>query len=187
MTDEYIESSLRKGFDANMYGMVIRVKELQGSYQHIVPNYWFSRAISDSYRMYISGQFYGIISTCQSYVETLGKLICKLNSITPAKNDTIKDWEKLKKSQIVKDETLGAVINIYKNRNDDHHMNSVLNTNALELKNIALSYLKNINTIDTDVFAHTFDNGKLAPSVALHWPIKSENPSLVDVFIRNVP
>lgn len=132
MTDDHIEDSLSKGFDANMYGMIIRVKELQGSYQHIVPNYWFSRAISDCYRMYISGQFYGVISTCQSYVEALGKLICKLNSITPAKNDTIKDWEKLKKSQVVRDETLSAAININKDRNDYHHMNSVLNTNGLE-------------------------------------------------------
>ncbi len=85
MSAEFIERTFRNLFEARLHGMISRAEELRGNFQNVKPNYWFSKAVSDSLYMYIHGYYYAVISTSQVYVEALGKLICELNTLVPAK------------------------------------------------------------------------------------------------------
>ena len=137
--------------------------------------------------MYIHGYYYAVISTSQVYVEALGKLLCELNSLVPAKNDTLKDWEKRAKAKLILDVTLGAVQEIYGRRNDFHHLNKILNTNAPKLRHMAITCLKKINAIEIDVFNHRFEDGKLVPTNPKYWPVNPSDNAQVECFVRNIP
>ena len=71
--------------------------------------------------------------------------------------------------------------------NDFHHFNPNLDTNALELHTTAIACLKQINTIEMDVFSYKFEDGKLVPTNLKYWPTNQSDKTQVECFIRNIP
>ncbi len=183
MDIEQIEKRLQQNFDLHLRDAAIRASNIR--FQNIIPMYWFSSAVSQSHQLFIQGNFYAVITTSQAYIEALGKFLCEKNILKAAKNDAVKDWEFLFKKNIIHSDTLKAARSIYTGRNDFHHMNKFVETNYQKLSEIALDCLNNICTIETDVFAYEFDNGKLIPRTPKYWP-HLDGSNQASVFIRNI-
>lgn len=184
MDTENIKSTLTASFEAGLPHAIERAKELR--FVNVIPNHWFSRAVSESLKLYVNGHFYGVIVTSQAYVEALGKFLCKTNGQTAAKNDTIKDWKKLNEKGLVNISALVAAEKIYLGRNDFHHMNSAIENDYQCLKKMALDRLNSIFIIESEIFSYTFDNGKIVVANPMYWPKSSSTEDQIQVYLRNI-
>ena len=184
MKTEYLKSSLTSSFEAGLPQAIERANELQ--FINLIPNHWFSRAVSESLKLYVNGHFYGVIVTSQAYIEALGKFLCKLNGQSASKNDTIKDWKKMNERGFAKDSSLASAEKIYAGRNDFHHLNPTVENDYQKLKSLALDCLNNIFIIESEFFSYTYDNGKIVVANPKYWPKISTSEDQIQVYIRNI-
>ena len=184
METEFIKANLKNSFEAGLPRAVERAGELK--FLNVMPGHWFSRAVSESLKLYVNGHFYGVIVTSQAYIEALGKFICKLNGHRYSKNDTLKDWKKLNSLGLSKNSSLAAAKEIYVGRNDFHHLNPTIETDYQNLKKQALDCLNNIHVIESEFFGYSFENGKIVVDHPKYWPANLDSPDQIQVYIRNI-
>jgi len=145
----------------------------------VIPNTPFARASSECSKAYRDGQFYGCISLTQSVAESLVKYLCKCNGWNPDKL-LEKNIEKLEKRGFITSEQSKDLLRIWKNRDDYHHLNDVVESDYLKLVALAESKLLLLNKIEKQVFDFSIDKGTLVPKNPKYWTTGSQ------VFLRMV-
>ena len=120
--------------------------------------------------MFVAGHFYGAISVAQAYVESLSKYLCEAYHVRGNPNDPVKRWEKLCAEKIVGQSACDAAQGIMSDRNDFHHLNKDVEQDYLKLEKRAEDCVNHIHSIEADVFAHTFSDGKVVPKHPERWP-----------------
>ena len=183
MDPKFIETCLKNSFAAGLPSAVERASELK--FLNFIPGHWFSRAVSESLKLYVNGYFYAVIVTSQAYIEALGKYLCKLNGQRATK-DVILNWKKLVTHGVADSESFDAAESIYHHRNDFHHLNPTVETDYFKLKELALSCLDNIFVIESKFFGYSSNNGAISVDHPKYWPKSSDNPEQLLVYIRNI-
>jgi hypothetical protein len=120
--------------------------------------------------MFIAGHFYGSISVAQAYVEALSTYLCDTYSIGGNRNDPPKRWEKLAAEKIVGPDVHTAAVAVLSDRNDFHHLNKDVEQDYRKLEQRAERCVNLVHTIEADVFAHSFQDGRILPKHPERWP-----------------
>ena len=118
----------------------------------------------------ISGYFYGAISVSQAYVESLSKFLCETYGVSGNPNDPGRRWERLLAERIVGTAVRDAALALLSDRNDLHHLNKQVEQDHLKLEKRAEDCVNLLHTIESEVFAHSFDAGKIVPKHRERWP-----------------
>ena len=172
---------MQGSFEASLPQRVARSSRV--SLQNVIPSHWFSAAASECYEMYVAGYFYGTISIAQAYVETLSQYLCQLYKIRGSKNNAVDRWIRLQREKLVGLDACGAAIAVLSDRNDFHHLNTAVEQEHTKLETRAEECMNMLHRIESDVFAHTFDNGQVVLARPERWPAAGEG--LVRIQLRN--
>ena len=176
-----IEKRMRASFEASLPGRINRATQID--LQNVIPAQWFAAAASECASMYISGFFYRTISGAQAYVEALYNFLGTHHQIG-AKNDPLLRWKRLKKKNIVSKSAYDAACLIFDKRNDFYHLNEDVEQNSKKLECRAKECVNHIHTIESEVFAHSFDNGKIILHNPKYWP--GDNAEMAQVHLRQI-
>jgi hypothetical protein len=78
-----------------------------------------------------------------------------------------------------------AMEEIWKNRNDYHHLNPEVQTDKEKLHNISKNKMIALGTVEAEVFEFELVGGAIKPKYPQYWPT---NPNgLLEVFLRFEP
>jgi hypothetical protein len=182
-TDQLLERSLRAGFEARLPLQIARAGKIR--LQSTIPNHWFSAAASECAAMYITGHFYGAILVAQAYVEALAEYLCRQHTIGRSRNVTLM-WKRLHEAGVVEGQTQDAAASVYSDRHSFHHLNDRVEQDHSRLEERALSCVNQLHIIESDVFAHTFQRGRIIPKTPKYWPQSGPQAGMVDAYIRNI-
>jgi len=170
-----LEDTLKQEFEITLQDRIDRYLKVKPHV--IIPNTPFARASSECSKAYRDGQFYGCISLTQSVSESLVKFLCKCNG-WKANKVFEKNIEKLEKRGIITTEQSTDLLEIWKNRDDYHHLNDTIESDYLKLISLAESKLLLLNKIEKQVFDFSIDKGVLIPKNPKYWTTGNQ------VFLR---
>jgi len=132
--------------------------------------------------MFVAGHFYGAISIAQAYAEALSSFLCEKYHIRGNRNDPQKRWQKLFDGKIVGTGARDAAIALMSDRNDFHHLNKDVERDFRKMEARAGECVNLLYTIESEVFAHSFEAGKIRPKHPERWP--DEGDGLTSVNLR---
>lgn len=176
-----IEKQMRASFEASLPSRINRAAQID--LQSVIPAQWFAAAASECAGMYISGFFYGTISIAQAYVEALSNFLSTHHKIG-AKNAPLLRWKRLEQKGIVSKSAYDAACLVFDERNDFHHLNKDIEQNYRKLECRAKECVNHIHTIESEVFSHSFDNGKIILHNPEYWP--GDNAEITQVHLRHI-
>jgi len=171
---------MRTSFEASLPARVERAAQIE--LQNIIPSNWFAAAASESAGMYVAGFFYGAISTAHAYVEGLSKFLVEKNpAVKGCKNDTPKRLIKLRDADVISEQTYDALQSIFNNteRNDFHHLNECVEQDYFNLEQRAKECINHLHTIESEVFAYSFNKGSILPQTPRYWPINAQGLAVI--------
>jgi hypothetical protein len=128
--------------------------------------------------MYLAGYFYGAISIAQAYVEALSKFLCDTHRIRGTRKDSAKRWNKLLVDNVVTTDVCDAAMSVLSDRNTFHHLNKGVEQDYRNLEKRAEDCINLIHTIESEVFSHAFDAGRIVPKHPERWPGADEGMTL---------
>lgn len=146
----------------------------------IIPNSHFAAVSAECYSLYQDGHYYGTISLSQAVAEPLIKFLCNKNGWKSNK-DYEKNLQQLKTRGMITDELVSLFTNIWKNRDDYHHLNPQIEQDRQKLATLAKEKLKDLRDIEKELFAYTTNNGKLVPKYRKYW---DQTGNTIPVFLR---
>ena len=176
-----LEKDLRDSFEESLQRRIQRASRVQ--FLPIQPSHWFSAASADCVGMYVSGFFYGAISIAQAYIEALSKFLAERHDVKLG-NNVERRFERLRNNDVISSAARDAAIAIYKERNDYHHLNKDVPQEHAILEARAGNCVNSIYVIESELFASTFDNGKIVPKNPDYLPFTSSDT--VGVFLRKL-
>lgn len=155
-------------------------------HQGIIGGHYFAPASSECIHLYSDGYFIGAVMMSHAINEGIMKFVAERNGIEKNQQDgTAKTVESLVNELTEKNIISGACeeasMRIWKSyRNDIHHMNPTVA--KIDFKTLAQQNLKNLATIEKEIFNFKNDNGVMVPTQPKYWDIRSDNRT--PVFLR---
>ena len=152
---------------------------LEIDHQGIVGSHYFAKASSECIDLYRDGYYISAVMVSQAVNEGILKFIAESNGIEKKAYDVLLD-EFMQKSIMTSGcvqaskEILGSF------RNDVHHMNPKVA--KIPFQQLARKNLKNLATIEKEIFGTDFNNGELVPHHPKYWDI--QKGGTVPVFLR---
>ena len=146
----------------------------------IIPNSHFAAVSAECYSLYQDGHYYGTISLSQAVAEALVKFLCIKSGWKPNK-DYEKNLQQLKTRGKITNELVNLFTNVWKNRDDYHHLNPQIEQDRQKLASLAKGKLTDLRDIERELFAYTTNNGKLAPKYRKYW---DQTGNTIPVFLR---
>ncbi len=149
----------------------------------LTPNaHWASISVECAL-LYRDGYFFACIALCQAVTEAIVRDLCKKNNLQ-CKSFKAK-VNKLHKEGKITLICKNAMEEIWKNRNDYHHLNTEVQTDKEKLHNISKNKMIALGTVEAEVFEFEFVDGAIKPKYPQYWPT---NPNgLLEVFLRFEP
>lgn len=172
------KDTLEQEFSLTLEDRIKRSLELKP--HNIIPNSHFAAVSAECFRLYRDGYYYGAISLSQSIAEALVKFLRKTHGDKPDKVFE-KNLEKLVTRGFITKELAAHFNNIWKERDDYHHMNPSVEQDRLKLELLAKSKLEDLKKIEAELFAYSAKEGKLIPKFPKYWDLKEGK---VSVFLR---
>ena len=172
------EDDLRQEFDQTLSQRVERSIEIKP--HGIIPNSHFAAVSAECYFLYRDGYYYGAISLSQAVAEALVKFLCNKNGWKP-KKDYEKNLQQLRTRGKITDELVSLFTNVWKNRDDYHHLNPQIEQDRRKLASLAKEKLTDLRGIEKELFAYTANSGKLAPKYRKYW---DQTGNTIPVFLR---
>lgn len=166
MKEDQLAEHMRASFEASLSQRVARSSRV--NLQPVIPSHWFSAAASECHSMFVEGYFYGAISIAQAYVEALSKFLCEKSNIE-AKMKPEKRWRLLHNRGIVTEDICTAAVAVLSDRNDFHHLNKEVESDHQKLEDRAEQCVNHLHAIESEVFAHSFEAGKIVPAQPERW------------------
>lgn len=170
------KDSIKQEFDATLKQKVERYLEVKP--HGIIPNTPFAPASSECSRLFRDGHFYGCISLTQSVTEAIVRFLCERNG-WKADKDFETNVKKLRKRGFLDPEQVESLLDIWKRRDDYHHLNPSVEKELRKLEVLAKGKLQLLNKIESEIFAFTTNNGKIVPKHPKYWTQTKSN-----VFLR---
>ncbi|MFA5863431.1 MAG: hypothetical protein WC975_01955 [Phycisphaerae bacterium] len=176
--EKLIENDLRQTFEQMLASRVKRRLDVKP--HPLTPNHHFAPVSSECYDLFRDGYFYGCVSLVQSVAEGLVKFLCLRNCWKPDKVFE-KNVDKLFERYCISNELKEHLLQIWKERDNYHHMNQNIEKNHKNLEDQAREKLELLNKIESDIFFFAVKDGKIVPSNPKYWDSKNGK---APVFLR---
>ena len=173
-----IEETLRQTFEQGLSKQIKRYLEVKP--HPIVANHHFSSVSAECIDLFRSGHFFGCISLVQAVAEALVKFLCIRNGWKPKKQFE-KNISKLFSRRFITSEIKDYFSQIWKKRDDYHHLNSNIEIDRQKLESMAREKLDMLNKIESNIFAFTIVEGKIRPVNLKYWDVDGNK---TEVFLR---
>jgi len=176
-----LEDNLKQDFLATLNERISRYQELD--FIKVTPNAHFASVSAECILLYRDGHFLACIALCQAVGEAIVRLMCERSKFSSISNDYKKNVENLHKRKIEPD--CNELFNeIWKGRNDYHHLNPNIPIERSKLQDIAKSKMLTLHKIESKVFEFTIIDGAVSPRYPKYWDFKD---GFLNVFLRFNP
>ncbi len=175
-----IEDTLRQIFEQTLPERIKRYIEIKP--HPIIPYHHFSSVSAECIELFRDGHYFGCISLAQAVAEAIVKFLCERNGWKPKKHYE-KNIIKLHSRKFISDIIQNCFMEIWKTRDDYHHLNSSIETDRQKLEKMAKEKLGILQQIESDIFGFTIVEGKIKPINLKYWDIDGDT---APVFIRGL-
>ena len=175
-----LEETLKQEFAFDLEQRVERYLALKP--HAIIPNAHFAAVSAECHFLYRDGHFYGTISLAQSVAEALVRFLCE-KSGWKAANEFEKNLRQLESRKVVSSDLASLFLEIWKSRDDYHHLNTKIEQDRQRLELLAKGKLTPLRKVEEEIFAYTVNEGRLAPKYAKYWD-QGQDEGTVSVFLR---
>ncbi|MDP2729657.1 MAG: hypothetical protein Q8O55_04165 [Dehalococcoidales bacterium] len=179
-----LEDTLRADCLRTISERVTRYLEL--NFTEIRPNEQPFGLISDEcIRLYRDGHFFACIALCQAVAEALARFLCERSGWN-ATNDFEKNTLALRRRKKVTSDCYKYFKEIWKGRNDYHHLNPKVPTEREKLQAIAKIKMTALHSVESEVFAYELGSDGIKVKYPKYWPeAYAHNGKLFrNVFLR---
>ena len=160
-----LEDNLKQDFVATLSERISRYQELD--FIKIIPNTHFASASAECILLYRDGYFLACIALCQAVAEAIVRLMCERSKFTSISNDYEKNVEKLHK-RIIEPDCDELFKEIWKGRNDYHHLNPEIPTERNKLQDIAKSKIVTLHKIEFPLVVSQFMRHVMLIKILFH-------------------
>jgi hypothetical protein len=175
-----LEKTMKGDFLATLNERISRYQELD--FIKLTPNTHFAFVSVECINLYRDGYFLACIALCQAVAEAIVRLMCERNKFTSISNEYEKNVENLHKRKIKPDCT-ELFEDIWKGRNDYHHLNPEITTERNKLQDIAKSKIFTLHKIESEVFNFNWTKeGAVSPKYPKYWDFNKDG--LLNVYLR---
>ncbi len=148
----------------------------------IVPYTPFAPVSAECTYLFRDGHFYGCIALTQSVAEAIARFLCDKNSWKPDKVFE-KNIKKLRNRKFISESIKNNFLEIWKKRDDYHHLNLNIETDRIKLEKMAFDKILLLNKIESEIFKYSISsNGKLIPDNKKYWDMNESGT--VPVFLK---
>ena len=177
-----LEENLKQELLATLDERIARYQELD--FIKVTPNAHFASVSAECILLYRDGHFLACVALCQAVAEAIVRLMCERSKFSSISEDYDKNVGNLQKRKIEPD-CSKLFKEIWKGRNDYHHLNPEIPTERSELQDIAKSKIITLHKIESEVFDFAWTkDGAISPRYPKYWDIKN---GLLNVFLRFEP
>ena len=174
-----LKRGMRENLEQSLDARVERYVEV--AHQGIIPNHHFAAASSESIDLYRDGYFLSAVMVSQSVTEGIWRFVLERNQVQTDRDRSVLAAS-LVQQKILSPECAEAFGRIWRSfRNDVHHMNP--SVSAVPFRELARRNLMDLAAIEREIFAVTFDNGRIIPVQRRYWDLQSDGTT--SVFLRN--
>lgn len=174
-----LKRGMRQVFDQTLDERVERYLEV--AHQGIVPNHHFAGASSECIDLYRDGYALSAVMVSQAVAEGIWRFVLERNQVQ-ADRDRPALATTLVERRVLSAECADAFSRIWRSfRNDVHHMNP--SVSRVPFRELARRNLLDLAAIEREIFAVSFDNGKLVPIQPRYWDLQPGGTT--SVFLRN--
>jgi len=173
-----LKDTLKQMFDLTLEQRIKRSLELKP--HGMIPNSHFAAVSAECHLLYRDGHYYGTISLTQAVAEALVKFLCNVNGWRPDK-EFEENLRKLEKRRKITEDLKTLFVNIWKERDDYHHLNPKIEQDRQRLEKLAKTKLSFLNKVEGQLFAYSIKDGKHVPKYPKYWDQKDGK---VPVFLR---
>ena len=174
-----LEESIKQEFEQTLS---LRAKRYLKVKPHgIIPYTQFAPVSAECTSLFRDGYFYGCITLAQSVAEAIVRFLCRKNSFNP-KKDYKRNVNKLLTRNFISENLKNKLFEIWKNRDDYHHLNENVEEQKIKLEEIAYKKVLLLKEIESEIFKFTTKNGKLIPENKKYW--KLNKSGTIPVFLR---
>ena len=178
-----LEDTFREDCLSTISERVTRYLEL--NFTKVTPNEQpFAPISAECILLYRDGHFFACIALCQAVAEALARFLCERNGWN-ATDDFKKNTLILLRRRKVTPDCYKCFKEVWKGRNDYHHLNPKVPTKRIKLQGIAKSKMIALHDVESEVFAFEWVGGALKPRYPKYWPEAQDG--LLNVFLRFEP
>ena len=174
-----LEETMQGYFLATLNERISRYQELD--FIRLTPNTHFAFVSVECINLYRDGYFLACIALCQAVAEAIVRLMCERSKCNSVSQDYEVNIQNLHKRKIQPD-CNELFKEIWKDRNDYHHLNPTIPTEKSKLQDIAKSKIIVLHKIEAKVFEFNIINGAVSPMYAKYWDF-NEN-GMLNVYLR---
>ena len=175
-----LEENLKGDFLATIEERISRYQELD--FIQLTPNTHFAFVSVECINLYRDGYFLACIALCQAVAEAIVRLMCERSKFSSISDDYEKNVENLQKRKNEPD-CSELFKEIWKGRNDYHHLNPEIPTERSKLQDIAKSKILTLHKIESKVFDFAWTkDGAVSPRFPKYWDF-NEN-GMLNVYLR---
>jgi hypothetical protein len=148
------------------------------------PNHHFAPVTAECILLYRDGYFFACISLCQAIAEAIVRLLCEKNKEkSPNFNKGIAKLRKLRND--IPEDWIRILQEIWKDRNNYHHLNPKVPTEKRKLEKIAKSKIGALFDMERMVFAFDLVGGAVAPKYPKYW--NEPQNGMLNIFLTIEP
>ncbi|MCJ7508323.1 MAG: hypothetical protein MUO85_06275, partial [candidate division Zixibacteria bacterium] len=134
--------------------------------------------------LYRGGYFFACISLCQAIAEAIVRLLCeKNNEKSPNFRKGINTLKKLRKE--IPEDWIRILQEIWKDRNNYHHLNPEVPTQKTKLEKIAKSKIGALFDVERMIFAFDLVGGTVKPKYPKYW--NEPKNGMLNIFLTIEP
>lgn len=154
---------------------------LEVAHQGIIPNHHFAAASSECIDLYRDGYLLSAVMVSQAVAEGIWRFVLERNQVQ-ADRDRSAVAATLVERGILSAKCAEAFGRIWRSfRNDVHHMNP--SVTRVPYRELARRNLLDLATVEREIFAVSFENGKLLPIQPRYGDLQAGGTT--SVFLRN--
>jgi hypothetical protein len=175
-------NSMKQEFEQTLSERVERY--LQVKPHEIIPNAPFAAPSTECSLLFRDGHFYACIALVQAVTEAIVRYACDIDF---GEHDKVfeKNVEKLHTRGFIDDKVRGAMLKIWKKRDNYHHLNSSVKSDKDTLEKLAKEKARLLVEIESEIFKFSFGgDGSFNPKYPKYWKIRGNQ---ADVFLRLEP
>lgn len=172
---QQLADSLEQDFIGTLNERISRYQELD--FPQLTPNHHFASVSAQCILLYRDGYFFACIALSQAVAEAIARLMCEKSGFSPSTNFKT-NVGKLYKGNIEPD-CKGLFDEIWKDRNDYHHLNLGILIERSKLQEIAKSKIIILHEIESKVFDFSWTkDGSPLPRYPKYWETTEGLPNM---------
>ena len=179
--EKLTEESIRQEFGATVPDRVHRYLAVKP--HEISPNQHFAAVSDECARLYRDGHFYGCIALTQAVAEAISRFLCQRNGWKPAKQYE-ENVGKLRTRGFISVSAANALLKMWEDRDDYHHLNPSVETDRAKLGCLAKEKALRLAEVEREVFHFEIKDGKLVPKNPKYWDMVGDK---AEVFLSPNP